>query len=142
MSARSRRTAKSDTRPRRSTGRGRSSGQLLFVREGEYWTIAYHGTVLRLRDGKGLRYLAELLGRPGDRVPALDLAAGGGRGAAQPDANLARLAVTKRIKAALQKITEHHPALGFHLASTVRTGRSCSYRPDPTEPISWTLSCG
>ena len=45
-----------------------------FRREGEFWTIAYAGETLRLRDVKGLRYLAFLLGSPGKEVHALELA--------------------------------------------------------------------
>lgn len=112
----------------------------LFLREGDYWTIVYEGTVLRLRDTKGMRYLAELLGHPGERVAALDLLARARTVGAQNDAERARLAVTKRIKASLQKLCENHPALGFHLATTIKTGRSCTYRPDPTRPVSWTFS--
>src|SRR5215467_2784764 len=37
-----------------------------FRHEGDYWTLAYHGTVCRLKDAKGLHYLAYLLGRPGE----------------------------------------------------------------------------
>jgi hypothetical protein len=39
----------------------------LFRREGEYWTVAYDGSVVRLRDAKGLRHLAPAAGasRPG-----------------------------------------------------------------------------
>jgi hypothetical protein len=29
------------------------------------------------------------------------------------------------------------PALGEHLSRTVRTGRYCSYTPDPRAPITW-----
>jgi hypothetical protein len=47
----------------------------LFTREGEFWTIAYAGSTCRLRDVKGLRYLAFLLGAPGREVHALELAA-------------------------------------------------------------------
>lgn len=36
----------------------------LFRREGEYWTVAYDGSVVRLRDVKGLRHLAQLLAHP------------------------------------------------------------------------------
>jgi tetratricopeptide (TPR) repeat protein len=46
----------------------------VFVRQGDYWTVRYGDTVVRLRDGKGLRYLAELLRRPGTRTHVLDLA--------------------------------------------------------------------
>src|SRR5262250_3836054 len=37
----------------------------VFRREGEYWTVRYDGSVARLRDAKGLGYLAQLLGNPG-----------------------------------------------------------------------------
>jgi hypothetical protein len=30
-----------------------------------------------------------------------------------------------------------NPALGRHLSSTIRTGRYCSYTPDPRVPITW-----
>jgi hypothetical protein len=30
-----------------------------------------------------------------------------------------------------------NPSLGRHLAATVRTGRYCSYVPDPRAPIAW-----
>lgn len=43
------------------------------------------------------------------------------------DAERARLAVTKRIKAGIKRIRECHPALGEHLARHVRTGTFCSY---------------
>jgi predicted ATPase/class 3 adenylate cyclase len=44
-----------------------------FRREGEFWTISFAGETLRLRDVKGLRYLAFLLGSPGREVHALEL---------------------------------------------------------------------
>ena len=56
-------------------------GGNLFRREGEYWTVRYGGSVARLRDAKGLRYLARLLGDPGREFHAADLAAAGGRAA-------------------------------------------------------------
>jgi hypothetical protein len=45
----------------------------LFRREGEYWTVRYEGSVARLQDAKGLRYLAQLLGHPGREFHAVDL---------------------------------------------------------------------
>jgi hypothetical protein len=30
-----------------------------------------------------------------------------------------------------------NPALGRHLSATIRTGRYCSYTPDPRVPIAW-----
>src|SRR5215831_14805475 len=49
----------------------------LFRREGEYWTVLYEGSVARLKDAKGLRYLARLLADPGREFHAADLAAAG-----------------------------------------------------------------
>ena len=46
-----------------------------FHREGEFWTIAYHGSVSRLKDSKGLRFLAHLLANPGAEIHVLDLVA-------------------------------------------------------------------
>jgi hypothetical protein len=46
-----------------------------FRREGEYWTIAFAGTTCRLRDSTGLRHVAYLLARPGERIAAVDLVA-------------------------------------------------------------------
>ena len=45
-------------------------------------------------------------------------------------AEKARSAVTGRIRGAIKKIGEVHPALGEHLARQVRTGRFCRYEPD------------
>lgn len=43
-------------------------------REGEYWSLELEGHVLRLRDSVGLRYVAQLLVRPGEDVHVIDLA--------------------------------------------------------------------
>jgi non-specific serine/threonine protein kinase len=45
----------------------------IFRQEGDYWTLAYHGTVCRLKDLKGLHYLAFLLAHPGEACPAVAL---------------------------------------------------------------------
>ncbi|MGH2740296.1 MAG: ATP-binding protein [Actinomycetota bacterium] len=45
----------------------------VFRLEGEYWAIAFEGDGFRLKDTKGLRYLAHLLARPGREVAAVDL---------------------------------------------------------------------
>jgi tetratricopeptide (TPR) repeat protein len=45
-----------------------------FRREGDFWTIAYEGRTFRLRDVKGLRYIAELLRSPGSEIHVLELA--------------------------------------------------------------------
>ena len=46
-------------------------------REGEYWTLTYGDAIVRLKDRKGVRHLAELLTHPGREFLALDLAAAG-----------------------------------------------------------------
>jgi hypothetical protein len=70
-------------------------------------------------------------------VAALGL---GGRSRRSPGpAERARQSVTKAIKAALSRIEQHSPALGRHLAATVRTGATCTYQPDPRVPIEWEL---
>jgi hypothetical protein len=37
----------------------------------------------------------------------------------------------------MANLARAHPALGEHLSSTIRTGRYCSYNPDPRAPIRW-----
>ena len=64
-----------------------------FVREGEFWSLTYEGTVARLKDSKGLRDIAQLLRTPGTEVAAVDLAsersaAPGWRGAGTRDLDL------------------------------------------------------
>ena len=49
----------------------------------------------------------------------------------------ARSAVSKSLRTCMQRIDKAHPALGAHLATTVRTGYFCSYRPDPRAPVDW-----
>lgn len=44
-----------------------------FQREGQYWTVAYEGEMARLRDRKGLRYVATLLASPGSDLHVLEL---------------------------------------------------------------------
>ena len=45
----------------------------LLRREGEVWSLRYEDSTVRVRDGKGIRYLAELLANPGDEIHAVDL---------------------------------------------------------------------
>jgi tetratricopeptide (TPR) repeat protein len=52
-------------------------------------------------------------------------------------AERARLNATRAIRAAMANLGRANPALGRHLSSTIRTGRYCSYTPDPRTPITW-----
>lgn len=47
----------------------------VFRREGEYWSILYEGEAFRLKDLKGLRYIARLLAEPSREFHVLDLVA-------------------------------------------------------------------
>ena len=195
-------------------------GTALFRREGDFWTIAFEGAAFRLRDSKGLHYIAALLRSPGQERHALDLVgshaptdgsavragteAGAGlraAGDAGPvldpqakaqyrarldeleeelreaeqwndperaarakeerellahelasavglggrdrkvgsDAERARVNVTRAIKAVLDRIAEHSPALAQHFEATLRTGTFCTYVPDPRSPLRWEL---
>lgn len=200
-----------------------SPGTSVFRREGEYWTIVHEGTAIRLRDAKGLQYIAHLLRHPGhefsalelvselvpdargprrdtrqlgqehlspsrgaDAGPALDakaktayrarltelreeldeaerfadtgraeraraeidfiasqlkaaLGLGGRDRPIASDAERARVTVTLRIKNAVAKIQRGVPSLGHHLSAAIKTGRLCSYQPDPARPIAWSL---
>ena len=49
---------------------------MLFRREGEYWTVAFAGKLVRMRDAKGLGYLARLLRHPHREFHVLDLLVG------------------------------------------------------------------
>ena len=44
-------------------------------REGDYWSVVFEGRTVRVRDLKGIRYLARLLAEPGRELHVLDLVA-------------------------------------------------------------------
>ena len=48
----------------------------VFRREGDFWSVVFEGKTVRLRDLKGLHYLARLLADPGREFYVLDLFAG------------------------------------------------------------------
>jgi eukaryotic-like serine/threonine-protein kinase len=210
--------------------RGRAEGaqaaaDAVFRREGDYWTLSYRGELARLRDAKGLRYLACLLRHPGRELHVLELvrevegspdgpaqglrradAAAAGLGvsrlegadplvdaqareayrrrlreleedleearswsdperAARAEAEIdaltaelaraaglggrnrllatpaerARVSVTKATRTAIRTVGRQCPALGDHLAASIRTGRFCSYAPPGEAPPAWSL---
>ena len=47
----------------------------VFRREGDYWSVVFEGRTVRVRDLKGIRYLARLLADPGREFHVLDLVA-------------------------------------------------------------------
>jgi tetratricopeptide (TPR) repeat protein len=184
----------------------RTDGVNRLVCEGDYWAITFAGATVRVRDRKGIRYLARLVAQPGRELHVLDLvalereetlgaapaeahsvAAEGGAGPMlddqardaykrrleEIDADLeearafgdfgriaqaeaerlfllrelsrafglggrsrkvgatserARVAVTRAVRSAIVRVSEHHGALGEHLDRAVKTGTCCSYR--------------
>jgi len=196
----------------------------VFRKDGDYWTIVFGGRTVRLKDAKGLHYIAHLLRHPdrefharglmalvgdpagdsaqrslamndGQLIPCPDLGNAGvlldaqakadykrrlddlreeleeterfndpgraGRARAEmafitnqlanaiglggrdrlaaSEAERARVAVTKRIKAALAKIRDANPTLAQHLTAAITTGYFCSYAPKADSPTSWSL---
>jgi hypothetical protein len=43
----------------------------LFRREGDYWSVVFEGRTVRVRDLKGIRYLAQPLAAPDREFPAV-----------------------------------------------------------------------
>ena len=60
------------------------AAQGVFRKEGEFWTVASWGEVFRLKDVRGLAYIAYLLGHPEEEFHVLSLASktGGKQGEA------------------------------------------------------------
>src|SRR5262245_7837199 len=122
----------------RTSSRGSPPAEWRFCREGDFWTISYEGRLVRLKDAKGMRYLAELLRHPGRPFHVAELAAavGGRRAVAGRPGSWARTrkAVTNRIRQSTPRIEASYPTLGRHLRNAVHTGTICSYTPERPEP--------
>src|SRR5687768_2180397 len=59
----------------------------VFRREGDYWSVIFDGQTVRVRDLKGMRYLARLLADPGREYHVLDLVAAETGSGAQVDSS-------------------------------------------------------
>jgi hypothetical protein len=68
-----------------------------------------------------------------------DLGLGSRPRAAGSSTERARVAVTKAIGSALDRISQVDPALGDHLRGAVRTGTECCYQPPPGHGVIWDL---
>jgi hypothetical protein len=64
----------SPTRPTVASSAHRDADSV-FRREGDYWLVAFEGQIVRLRDMRGVQYLARLLGSPGREFHVVDLVA-------------------------------------------------------------------
>jgi tetratricopeptide (TPR) repeat protein len=129
---------------------GDAAAANVFRKEGDYWTVSFHGSMFRLHDTIGMHYIRRLLAAPGVDFAAQNLVditqkantkrprkkparANGRANAARPDGSeylsreRARLMVTKRIKDVIARIRPAHSELARHLATCIRTGHTCSY---------------
>jgi tetratricopeptide (TPR) repeat protein len=119
----------------------------VFRRDGDDWRVEFGGRVCSLHDSKGVGLLVELLRRPGSPCHAAVLVAAveGVNPAPDPgtlstaESERHRVSVTRTVHAVLDRLARSHPALGEHLARTVRTGTWCAYDPDPRVPTTWEL---
>lgn len=59
----------------------------VFRREGDYWTVVFDAQTVRLRDLKGMHYLARLLAEPGREYHVLDLVGANTQSGAQFDSS-------------------------------------------------------
>jgi hypothetical protein len=129
--------------------------QAIFRRDGAFWTIAFGGQSLQLRDSKGLHYLARLLRDPWREFHALDLAAvvdppvgvpggngGGVLDARAKDAYRDRLSELRDELAEAERWNDPHRAsrareeiesLGSELAATIGLGERPGQAPSPAE---------
>lgn len=86
--------------------------QAVFVRQGEYWTVGFSESVLRLRDIKGLGYIWRLLREPGRKFHALDLVQGTDQQSAAETQSGVRLVRLGARPAVLDNLGMHADGLG------------------------------
>ena len=53
--------------------RDNGTSQSIFRKEGEYWKTAYEGGSANVRERGGMRFIALLLARPGEDIPAIEM---------------------------------------------------------------------
>src|SRR5262249_15402768 len=119
--------------------KGRPATTWCFCWEGDFWTVAYEGRVVRLKDVKGMHYLAQLLAHPGRRYHVCELAAVIALAGCNGGCERARKAAPTRLRQSVARIMASHPALGLHLRNAVHTGTEVSYTPD--RPMPWRVKC-
>jgi hypothetical protein len=129
-----------------------ANGRVTALRRiGDIWMIDDGSGPLHISDGRGVRLLALLLAQPGRALHSLELVAAvdagyGARGCEErrgpesaPQAERARVNVTRAIRSAIRRIAGYDPELGAELEAAVRTGASCAYEPDPRRPRRWRI---
>lgn len=109
------------------------AAEAAMIREAGSWRITFSGQAFGLPDSKGLRCLAQLMAAPNTDFDVVELAQTA-LGESAGDVERTRVNVTRQLKAAIARVEDHHPQLGQHLQTAVRTGRRCAYRPAGTPP--------
>ena len=56
-----------------------------------------------------------------------------------PEAERARVNVTRSLRATLERLSETAPRAASHLRASIRTGRACRYQPAPGGPARWRI---
>jgi hypothetical protein len=56
-----------------------------------------------------------------------------------PEAERARVNVTRTLRATLEQIAQRAPRAGAHLQASIRTGRACRYQPAAGGPSRWSV---
>ena len=54
-----------------------------------------------------------------------------------PEAERARVNVTRTLRASIERIAPAAPHAAAHLRASIRTGRACRYEPAPGGPARW-----
>ncbi|AEA26080.1 LuxR family transcriptional regulator [Pseudonocardia dioxanivorans CB1190] len=80
------------------------SGEAVFRRAGEIWTVGWAGREVRLRDSKGMRDLAVLLARPGREVAVHELTGALGAAVATRPVELADRTAVEAYRARLRQL--------------------------------------
>ena len=88
--------------------------QCIFRREGEYWSVTFAGATCRLRDNRGMRYLARLLLHPNEEIHSLQITAGD-----MAHSEMLQLGPLSRGALADLVEAEEKPSLGFSDAGEV-----------------------
>ena len=56
---------------------------------------------------------------------------------ASPEAERARVNVTRTLRATIERIAPAAPLAAAHLRGSIRTGAACRYQPAPGGPARW-----
>lgn len=126
-----------DEDPALNTGRHERAAEAVRAatlrREGEYWTVEFDQTRVRIRDTKGMRYLGRLLADPGREFHALDLVGLAVTLLGTPDRT--RL-ITSSENLAVSRLSDSGPRLDPEAKDAYRR-RLAELREDAAEAGAW-----